>query len=238
MRHAHTCATALALALLLPLLSGCLGDEPTVALLIPAASSASRTIDVGVFEERVRTTCAECVVTVYDAGDDATQQKSQVRQALAESADILVVAPVEPEEMESLTGGEVPLVSLGTLVPGADSHVGLEGPSESETGGESETGSDSDLEAARDLVLGRRRTMTYVPIVEMSERAADVTVGLLADEPVADGEEVEGVRSWLYASTTITLDNLATVLVGGGVLTLDDLCEGATAKRCEQIGLR
>lgn len=232
MRHAHTCATALALALLLPLLSGCLGDEPTVALLIPAASSASRTIDVDVFEERVRTTCAECVVTVYDAGDDATQQKSQVRQALAESADILVVAPVEPEEMESLTGGEVPLVSLGTLVPGADSHVGLEGPSESETG------SDSDLEAARDLVLGRRRTMTYVPIVEMSERAADVTVGLLADEPVADGEEVEGVRSWLYASTTVTLDNLATVLVGGGVLTLDDLCEGTTAKRCEQIGLR
>ncbi len=54
---------------------------------------------------------------------------------------------------------------------------------------------------------------------------------------MAGGEQVEGVQSWLYPAQKVTLDTLTTVLVGQGVLTLDELCEGTTAKRCEQIGL-
>ena len=91
---------------------------------------------------------------------------------------------------------------------------------------------------ARDLVLGKRDSMTYVPTIEMSEQAADVAVALLAGDPVTGGEQVEGVQSWLYPEQKVTLDTLTTVLVGQGVLTLDELCKGATAKRCERIGLR
>lgn len=228
MRLVHTCV----LALVAPLLSGCLGDAPTVALLTDGSDSSAHAVDVEAFEERVLATCDECTVTVYDAEGDAAQQKHQVRQAEAESADVLVVVPVEPDEVESLDGGDVPLVSLGTLVPGADRHVGLEDASDADTGG------DSDLEAAREVVLGERSSMTYVPTVAMSEQAADVAVALLADSEVADGEEVEGVESWLYATQDVTLDNLTTVLVGQGVITLDELCVGTTATRCARLGLQ
>lgn len=227
---------ALAPLLLLTLPSGCTADEPTVALLVADASDAAHVVDVEAFETRVLATCDECRVQVYDAEGEAAQQKAQARQAEAESADVLVVVPVEPDEMETLTRGDVPLVSLGTLVPGAERHVGLERAVAEEDGGT------SDLEAARELILGDRSTMTYVPTVQMSEQAADAAVALLADTPVAGGGvevvDVEGVESWLYEPQDVTLDTLTTVLVGQGVLTLDDLCVGATAKRCTKLGLR
>lgn len=227
-------APALALALLLPLVAGCAGDEPTVALLVADGSDASHVVDVETFEERVAATCDECSVTVYDAEGDAAQQKSQARQAEAESADVIVVVPVEPEDMESLTGTDVPLVSLGTLVPGAESHVGLR------QAADAQGDADSDLAAARDLILGERSSMTYVPTEAMSEQAADVAVALLADTAVLDGpvevEEDEGVQSWLFEAQDVTLDTLTTLLVGQGVLTLDELCEGETAKKCAKLG--
>lgn len=224
---------ALSFLLVLPLLASCsTTDEPTIALLVADASDASHVVDVEAFEARVLATCDECRVRVYDAEDDAVLQKSQVRQAEAESGDVLVVAPVDPADVESLTVGELPVMSLGTLVPGADAHVGLE----QEVDADGDTA--SDLDAARELIVGDRPSMTYVPTFDMSEKAADVAVGLLADEPVADGAEVEGVESWLFESQDITLDTLTTILVGQGVVTLDELCEGATAKKCEKLGLR
>lgn len=236
MRHARALAHAFTLALLLPLLSGCAVEEPTVALLLADRADSSHVVDVEAFEARVRATCDECSVTVYDAEGSAAQQMNHARQAEAGSAGVLVVVPLEPDDVESLTQGDVPLVSLGTLVPGADSHVGLTSAADADDDG------GSDLAAARDLILGERQSITYVPTVDMSERAADVAVALLSDTPVADGdvegEEVEGVQSWLYEAQGVTLDTLTTVLVGQGVLTLDELCEGTTAKKCEKLGLR
>ena len=226
-------ALVLCLFLVLPLLSSCTtGDEPTIALLVADTSESSPLVDVEGFEARVLATCDECRVRVYDAEDDAVQQKSQARQAEAESADVLVVVPVDPSEVESLTAGELPVLSLGTLVPGADGHVGL--------AQSADTLDDpaSALDAARELIAGDRSSMTYVPTLDMSEKAADVAVGLLAEEPVVAGTEVEGVESWLFESQDVTLDTLTTILVGQGVVTLDELCEGATAKKCRKLGLR
>ena len=225
---------ALVLAVLLPVLAGCSGDEPTVALLVADGDETSHVVDVEAFEERVAATCDECSVTVYDAEGDAAQQKSQARQAGVESADVIVVVPVEPEDMEQLTEDDVPLVSLGTLVPGAEGHVGLR------EAADAEGDADSDLAAARDLILRERSSMTYVPTEDMSEQAADVAVALLADLPVPEGavgaEEVEGVQSWLFETQDVILHTLTTLLVGQGVLTLDELCEGETAKRCARLG--
>lgn len=219
--------------LLTPVLTGCTGGDPTtVALLVADRSGSASVVDVDAFTERVEATCEDCEVEVYDAAGDAAEQESQVRQAVTAESDAVVVWPVDPEEVEGLTPEDVPVVSLVTLVPGSERFVGLAdgAPDLSEQG--------TDLESARELVLGERRTMTYVPARAMSEQAADVVVGQLAGNPVADGEEHEGVTSWLYEPAEVTLDNLTTVLVGDGVLTVEELCEGDTERRCERFGLR
>ena len=226
-----------ALVVLAPLLAGCDGDEPTIALLVADVSDAtSRAVDVEQFTDRVEATCDGCRVTVYDGEGDADTQRSQVRQAEARSSDVIVVAPVDVDDLASLTGPEVPVVSLGELVPGSDSFVGL-------ADGEVPTQSASDLEAARDVLLGDEESMTFVPTRAMTEQAADVAVALLAGTPLAelggaDAEEVDGVDSWLYEHQDVTIDDLTSVLVGQGVLTLDELCSGTAAKRCAKLGLR
>lgn len=222
----------LILLLLAPLLSGCAGGEPTVVLLVADASDdTSQAVDIESFTDRVESTCDECRVTVYDAEGDAEAQKRQARQAEADSGDVLVVVPVEPDDLAAMTSGDLPVVSLGTLVPGSDQFVGLEG-------GAVPVQSGSDLDAAREVLLGDERSMTYVPTRGMSEQAADAAVAFLADAPLEDGEEVDGVDSWLFRDRSVTVDTLTSVLVAQGVLTLDDLCDGATEKRCVRLGLR
>ena len=226
-----------ALVVLAPLLAGCDGDEPTIALLVADASDpTSRAVDVEQFTDRVEATCDECRVTVYDADGDADTQKSQARQAEARNSDVVVVVPVDVDDLASLTGLDLPVVSLGELVPGSDRFVGLEN-------GEVATQEGSDLQAARNVLLGDEESMTYVPTRAMSEQAADVAVAEIAGTPPAesggaDAQEVDGVESWLYEHQDVTIDELTSVLVGQGVLTLDELCSGSTEKRCVKLGLR
>jgi ABC-type xylose transport system substrate-binding protein len=223
---------ALVLVAVAPVLTGCIGDEPTVALLVADGSdSTSRAVDVELFTARVEATCDECRVVTYDAEGDVETQQSQARQAEASSADVIVVVPVDPSDLAAVTGRDVPVVSLGTLVPDSDRFVGL-------VGSEVPTQSGSDLDAARDIVLGDEDSMTYVPTRAMSEQAADVAVGLLADEPVAGGEDLDGIESWLYQDDEVTLDTITSVLVAQGAITLDELCSGTTAKKCTSLGLR
>lgn len=232
MLRARVPALALALTAVAALLSGCVGDEPTVALLVADGSDTdSRAVDVERFTDRVEATCDECRVSVYDAEGDAATQKSQARQAEATSADVVVVVPVDPDELGTLTSSDLPVVSLGELVPASDRYVGL-------SGGTVPTQRGSDVDAARDVILGEEEMMTYAPTQAMSERAADLAVAFLADTPVADGEVVDGVESWLYEDQEVTVDTLTSVLVGQGVLTLDQLCSGETEKRCTRLGLR
>lgn len=215
-----------------PLLTGCVGDEPTVALLVADGTDpGSRAVDVEHFTDRVEATCDECTVTVYDAEGDPATQKSQARQAEATSADLIVVVPVDPDDLSTVTSRELPVVSLGELVPGSDRFVGLEGGDVPHQAG-------SDLEAARDVLLGEEKSMTYVPSRAMSEQAADVAVALLAGNPVPDAEEVDGVESWLYEDQDVTIDTMTSVLIAQDVVTLDALCSGATEKRCARLGLR
>ena len=229
MFRARLLAAALVVA---PLLSGCVGDEPTIAVLVADGSdSSSRAVDVDRLTDRVQSTCDECRVRVYDAEGDAATQKSQARQAEADSADVVVVVPVDPDDLDTLTGGDLPVISMGELVPGSDRFVGLESGSLPRQAG-------SDVEAARDIVRGEQRTMTYVPTGAMSDRAADLAVAYLADEPVEGGEDVDGVESWLYSDRDVTVDTLTSVLVAEGILTLEDLCHGDTRQQCARLGLR
>jgi len=229
MFRARLLAAALVVA---PLLSGCVGDEPTIAVLVAdGGDSSSRVVDVDRLTDRVESTCDECRVRVYDAEGDAATQKSQARQAEADSADVVVVEPVDPDDLETLAAGDLPVISLGEVVPGSDRFVGLQS-------GSLPRQADSDVEAARDIVRGEEKSMTYVPTGPMSDQAADLAVAYLADEPVEGGEDVDGVESWLYDDRDVTVDTLTSVLVAEGILTLDDLCSGDTSKQCARLGLR
>lgn len=230
--------TLLVVVLGCSLLGGCSSEDPTVVALLVSDGSRELEprVDVDAFEARVEATCKECAVRVYDAEGDAATQADQAAEALRDSADVIVLDPVDVEEAEALVGGgedEVPVVAHTTLVPGADWFVGLVEPLASSNGGPP---ADSDLEAARQVVAGQRRSMLHVPATAMSEQAADVAVGVLADEEPEGAEDFEGVPSWLHATAEVRLAGLTDVLVREGAFTLDELCDGSTARRCEQLG--
>lgn len=217
-------------------LSGCSGVDPTVIAVLAADESAQvqQPLDVAGLEQRVEEVCDGCQVRVYDAGSDADAQAEQLGQALADSADIVILDPVDPELAESLTGqaGEVPVLAFGTPVPGADWFVGLAEQSPTAPG------VDSDLDAAREVILRERDSFVFVPAPAMSAKAADVAVGELAEEPVGESVDHEGVPSWLFEAEEVTVNDLTTVVVASGAMTLTELCSGDTAKRCTKLGLR
>lgn len=214
-------------------LSGCAAVDSTVIAVLAADESAQvqQPLDVETLEQRVAEICDGCTVEVYDAGSEADTQDMQFDQALA-TADIMILDPVDPELAESLVeqAGDVPVIAYGTLVPGADWFVGLASPATSTVG------VDSDVEAAREVILRDRDTLSYVPAAAMSSKVADVSVGELADEPVGESVDHEGVASWLFESVTVTINDLTSVVVASGAMTIADLCAGGTAKRCAKLG--
>lgn len=215
-------------------LSGCSAVDSTVIAVLAANEQAQvqQPLDVDRLEDRVAEICDGCTVEVQDAGGDADSQADQFDEALLD-ADVVILDPVDPELAESLVqrAGDVPVLAYAALVPGADWFVGMAAPATPASG------VDSDLEAARELILKDRDTFTYVPAPVMSSRAADVAVGELADEPLGESVEHEGVPSWLFESVEVTVNDLTSIVVASGAMTLAELCEGDTAKRCARIGL-
>ncbi|PVG84725.1 hypothetical protein DDE18_03765 [Nocardioides gansuensis] len=232
-------ALALIAAALPTSLAGCRYDDPVLVAFVAADAedTHAQPADIEAFEQRVGQRCDGCAVEVYDASGDADTQARLVDQALAAGAAVLVLEPVDVEAAEELTtrAGEVPVVAFGELVPGADRFVGLDS---APPDGSSDTDAGDDVEAARDVVSGKSRSMVFVPARAMSEQAADVAVGLASQTPVDGATEHEGVPAWLFESEVVTRDELAEVLVKEGVVDLDALCSGETARRCADLGLR
>lgn len=215
-------------------LSGCSAVDSTVIVVLAADETAQvqQPLDLEGFEQRVEEICDGCTVEVYDAGSDVDAQDEQFDRALV-NADMIVLDPVDPELAESLVqrAGEVPVIAFGALVPGADWFVGL---ADAATPAD---GVDSDLEAAREVILNDRDSFNYVPAAAMSSKVADVAVGELADEPVGESVDHEGVPSWLFESVEVTVNDLTSVVVASGAMTIAELCVGGTAKRCAKLGL-
>lgn len=215
-------------------LPGCTAVDSTVIAVLAAdeGSQVQQPLDVGRFEERVAEICDGCTVVVYDAGSEAARQSQQFDEALLD-ADLVILDPVDPEQAESLVqrAGDVPVLAYAALVPGADWFVGMADPAPAAAD------VDSDLEAARQVISRDRDTFSFVPAAPMSSKAADVAVRKLADEPVEEPVDHEGVPSWLFESVEVTVNDLTSVVVASGAMTLAELCEGDTARRCTRIGL-
>lgn len=215
-------------------LSGCSAVDSTVIAVLAADESTqvAQPLDVERLEERVGEICDGCTVEVFDAEGDADAQAEMFDRALVD-ADLVILDPVDPELAESLVqrAGEVPVMAYGALVPGADWFVGV---ADSVVPA---SGVSSDLEAAREVISKDRDSFSYVPAAAMSTKAAEVAVGELADEPVGESVDHEGVDSWLFEAVEVTVNDLTSVLVASGAMTLAELCTGDTAKRCARLGL-
>lgn len=215
-------------------LSGCSAVDPTVVAVLAAdaESQLQQPLDADGLRERLEQRCDGCQVEVFDAAGDQQTQDDQLDQAVEASADIVVLDPVEPEAAEELVArSEVPVLAYGTLVPGADWFVGVATPPSPTTG------VDTDLEAAREVISGDRDSFTHLPATEMSDQAADVAVGELAGQPVGKSTDHEGVPSWLFEPVEVTVNDLTSVVVATGAMSLDDLCSGQTLERCTRFGL-
>jgi ABC-type xylose transport system substrate-binding protein len=229
------CRVLLACCLLVLSLSACTSLNPTVIAVLVADQSAElqQPLDLDALESRVEELCEGCAVKVYDAESDADTQSDQLDQALAASADVVILDAVDPELAESLVQrtGEVPVLAVGTLVPGSDLFVGLTEPVDPPEG------ADSDLEAAREVILRDRKSFTFVPAAQISTRAAEVAVGELVGKPVDGSVDTEGVPSWLFEPVEVNVQDLTSIVVAAGALTLEELCSGDTAERCGKLGL-
>ena len=221
------------LLLTVPLLSACVGADPSVvAVLVADGGSADRALDAEVFAEEVERVCEGCTVEVHDAGGDAAEQQRQFDEVVEAGVGGVVVEPVSPEVAEEfvLAAEGIPFVAAGTLVPGADWFVGTSAPV-------SGVEYASSLEAARALVAGDVQEVVHVPIAEISRGAADVVVHAMVRTPLAGAQEFEGVPSWLHEPQTLTTKNLTSVLVATGLVSLDEVCAGQV-NRCARLGLQ
>lgn len=97
-------------------------DHDVVAVLRAGADSSEPTK----LTERIRAHCPDCRVRTSHADSDAATQARQFRDALAGGADVVVLEPVATDAAESLAAGagDVPVIALGSLVPGASYYVG------------------------------------------------------------------------------------------------------------------
>ncbi len=218
--------------LALPFLTACLGSNPgEVAVLVADASSNTAALDADAFSEALAEQCEGCTVTVYDAEGDVDAQREQFQTALDRGVGAVVVEAVEAEVAEEFADADTatPLVAAGTFVPGADWFVGVTAAVEA-----SEYG--TDLEAAQALLAGDETSFQHVPTAAISADAAMVVTRVMAREDLTAPTTYEGVPSWIHEPVDVTLSNLTTALVAPGLLSIEDLCEGAEA-RCAKLGI-
>lgn len=287
-----------------------LTDERVLAVLHAGAADPGDTAvrDVALIH------CPDCRVVESGAGDDATQQRTEVAALVDEDADVVVVEPVAGAPADLVAEARaVPVVAVGTPLPGAERFVGYEpgglarvlaraiadeagdgarvlvvGPATDEDRAElgealgevvavepggvagrrlatfdavvvldpglvpdvadvlarvpagdrpGLAGADGGLDAARRLVLGRQTWLAPVDSRQVWELAATAGAELVIGSDRVPEGLVDGVPADLLEPRLVMLETLTDTLVRDGQVSLDDLCAGATAKRCTALGL-
>lgn len=100
------------------------------------------------------------------------------------------------------------------------------------------TGQDAELTAIRRLVAGEQGLTVYKQITTLAERAADLSIDVMAgDEP--DGlTTYRGVPAVLLEPVAVTRDSIAETVLRDRVHTLEEICEPDLVRACEKLGLR
>lgn len=99
------------------------------------------------------------------------------------------------------------------------------------------TGQDAELAAIQRIVTGDQLMTVFKRIGQEARLAASIAVRLLrGEEPTAD-LLVDGVPSRLLTPVEVTRDDIRSVIVDGGVFTIDQICTPAYEQACQELGL-
>lgn len=288
------------------------------------------------FAQPLLVACSDCLLREVYADHDVARQREQFARALDDGADVVVLEAVAADAGEELvlSAGSVPVVALGSFVPGADWFAGrddralgrllgravareasgpvlvIDPPAGSPglvdgvlaglgrtqvaarladlTGGPEArraqarawvarqlgrgrvpgavvaldedaaagavtalqrgrvvarnwplvTGVGDGLPALRRLILGTQALTGHLDGRGEAEAAARLAAAVITGDPAPGTTEFEGVSSVLLEPRLITLDTLTNTVVRDGEVTIDQLCDGETSRRCEELGLR
>jgi len=99
------------------------------------------------------------------------------------------------------------------------------------------TGQDAELSAVQRILAGQQTMTVYKAIAQQARTAAEIAVTISRGEPPVAPSRVEGVPAVLLTPTGVDRDDIASILVGGGVLAVDDICTPTFAQACTDAGL-
>ncbi|GEN80731.1 substrate-binding domain-containing protein [Actinotalea fermentans] len=99
------------------------------------------------------------------------------------------------------------------------------------------TGQDAELAAIQRVVAGDQLMTVYKRIGQQARLAAALAIRLLrGEQPTAD-LLVEGVPTRLLTPVEVTQDSVRSVIIDGGVFTVDEICTTAYRQACQDLGL-
>ncbi|WP_182111936.1 MULTISPECIES: substrate-binding domain-containing protein [unclassified Actinotalea] len=99
------------------------------------------------------------------------------------------------------------------------------------------TGQDAELAAVQRIVAGDQHMTVFKAISQQARTAAELAVRLARGETPQATVQVGGVPSILLAPVAVTRDQVADVVVGGGVHSTEEICVEPYTDDCRALGL-
>ncbi len=99
------------------------------------------------------------------------------------------------------------------------------------------TGQDAELAAIQRIVSGDQLMTVYKRIGQEARIAAAVAVSLTRGEDVPAGMLIDGVPSRLLTPVAVTRSTIRSVIVAGGVFSVEDICTPTYRQDCQELGL-
>lgn len=99
------------------------------------------------------------------------------------------------------------------------------------------TGQDAELAAIQRIVAGDQYMTVYKAISQQARTAAELAVRMALGESPSATSEVDGVPAVLLAPVAVTREQVKSVIVQGGVHTVEEICVEPYTAACRDLGL-
>ncbi|NUR92486.1 MAG: sugar ABC transporter substrate-binding protein [Nonomuraea sp.] len=100
------------------------------------------------------------------------------------------------------------------------------------------TGNDAEVAAAQRIISGDQYNTISKPIKIVAEASADVAWEFMQGKKPAGKASLYNTPSQLFVPTVVTKENIKEVLFDSGIMKAPEVCTGAYAKGCEELGIK
>ncbi|MEU8248045.1 sugar ABC transporter substrate-binding protein [Nonomuraea sp. NPDC048916] len=100
------------------------------------------------------------------------------------------------------------------------------------------TGNDAETAAAQRIISGDQYNTISKPIKIVAEAAADVAWQFMQGEKPAGKTTLYDTPSELFIPTVVTKENINKVLFDSGIMKASEVCTGAYAEGCAELGIK